>query len=105
MIEGIPGGNADKPKLTLGLGAEKRKAAQLAAWVEGVGITVTRIPIDELRAKALEGRRAIEEHASQANKDRFIRRLMLNYIRHNLTEYDDLLTKIVDQVGQAEAYI
>jgi hypothetical protein len=109
MTDDIPGGDADKPKLTLGSGAEKRQAAQLAAWVEGVGITVIRIPLDELRAKAAQHIREKdpqfdEGHTEQA-KDAFVKRYMLHYARHTLTQYNHLLPKIVGQVGQAQAYI
>lgn len=61
------------------------------------------MPTTTLPIQAREGLRSRPRAASESNPN-FLRRITVNYIRHNLTDYDQKLVKISRLPGTKEAY-
>lgn len=109
---------------------EKRKAAarkavetkreQIKAEFSGYadGITVKVVPLDELRRLTIEAKQAWYDYQwdeygweyHDMPKDAYsadngtVARWMVNYIRHNLTEYEESLFLLKGRVGKGVAY-
>jgi hypothetical protein len=87
-----------------------RKAGELLAAVEAVTIAVKRIDLDELRRAAIEHwedrkrERGCYDADGRDADESTIRRWMVNYVRHCLTNYDPMVNGLVGQVGRAAAY-
>ena len=73
-------------------------------------IKIERIPLDRLRSLVLNNKQAwydfngIECYAHDADEDT-VRRWMVNYIRHNMTNYDYCLSVWKGSVGIKETYL
>ena len=73
-------------------------------------IKIERIPLDRLRSLVLNDKQAwydfngIERYAHDADEDT-VRRWMVNYIRHNMTNYDYCLSVWKGSVGIKETYL
>jgi len=92
----------------------KRRAAELVKEAERLPISVTRLPLDRLRRRAIASYNAFHqemlaarsqdyEPASAHSDPAFLGRITVNYIRHHLTEYDVHLEEVAGQVGVSEA--
>lgn len=94
--------------------AAARKAAVLITQAERMSITIVRLPLDTLVNRAIASYNAFHEEmlwerghdyerASEQSDPAFLERITVNYIRHNLTEYDTHLEEVAGQVGVSEA--
>lgn len=96
--------------------AVKTKLQKIKDYIKDLKITVQKIPIDIIEQKAVkdynnfkEGisfeREDFEYQTATLNSDTlFLNRICVNYIRHNLTIYENELEKIFGKVGSKEAY-
>ena len=90
----------------------KRRAATLAeveAWRPDVGSA----PLSEVRGEAIAhyNHRQLDrywedahEPASTQSDPLFLERIMVNYLRHAVSDYDDILDGLIARVGKADAY-
>jgi hypothetical protein len=91
-----------------------RKAAELVAQAETLPITVRRLPLDTLLRRAIASYNAFHEEllwerghdyerASEQSDPAFLERITVNFIRHELTEYDEGLEEVAGRIGVDEA--
>lgn len=91
--------------------AERRKKETMKL-AESFNIEVERMDIDTLRNETLADKEAwyfVTNQFERAESVYFadeetVRRWELNYIRHNLTKYDEELEELFGQVGKNDAY-
>lgn len=97
--------------------AVETKTAKLYRYVETVPIEIKYIPEPELtqtaiisynqwqanRPSVLNGNRDYTVASENSDKE-FLDRIRKNYIRHNLTNYDDVLAEIKGKIGISEVY-
>lgn len=82
-----------------------RKRAELEAWAHNVPIAVKPLPLDAVYKRSLESREAWETSRGRSNFDggnapAGVRaRWAVNYVRHELTSYDDTLLQAYGEVG------
>ncbi|MFC1482180.1 hypothetical protein ACFL51_00075 [Myxococcota bacterium] len=90
------------------------KTLKLLAAVDAVQVTVIALPIEEVKERAIDSyndwqssRRNYDgaHWASPDSAPEFLERIMMNYIRHELTTYDDHLEMLIGMVGKEEAYL
>lgn len=91
-----------------------RKAAELIQAAEQLPITVTRLPLDILLSRTIGSYNAFHEEmycergheyqpANKHSHPSFLERITVNYIRHDLTEYDTHLEEVAGRIGVDEA--
>lgn len=91
-------------------GAET-KLRRLLAQVARMEVTVEVIPLDDVQANAIHvynnfaKRRYDGEHADENSSRTFLDRIMVNYIRHELTQYDHQLWVVAGKSGAVTARI
>ncbi len=94
--------------------AAARKAAELVAQAETLLITVRRLPRETLLRRAIASYNAFHEEllwerghdyerASEQSDPAFLERITVNFIRHELTEYDERLEEVAGRMGVDEA--
>ena len=99
---------------TVGKTVATRKAAELVAQAEQLAVTVIRLPLDKLLKNAIDSYNAFHEEllwerghdyepATEQSDPAFLDRITVNYIRHNLTEYDSHLEELAGRIGVREA--
>ena len=95
----------------------EQKCAQLLDELRSTEIIVKRISLDHIRESAIQstenwrshvrwnrnGHRIQQKDARQA-PEYMIRRWSIQFIRHRLTNYDEIVESFKDRVGQPEAY-
>jgi hypothetical protein len=94
--------------------AKATKIERLEETTRAMRITVLKLPLDRVQEEAIDhyndretemwlaGRRSVDDDRS-ADKDSnpaFLKRIMVNYIRHELTEYDRTLETTIGKVGR-----
>lgn len=89
--------------------ASEAKRVELLARIAKVDIRILRRGLAQVRAAAIEHYNARQlrygaEPACSDSDPRFLARITLNYIRHELVDYDDTLEQLKGMVGRAEAY-
>ena len=91
----------------------ERKKNETLKQIEEFDFQVERLEIEELKRKALEakldwynytGQYERADNVFNVDKDT-IKRWEINYIRHNLTNYDEELKKLYRKIGKVQAYI
>lgn len=100
-----------------GLKSAETKKQQLLSHIEKCNITVEEIPYDVLYDQTIKAKQDWYDYQDSicfqfnmpndpANADYQTQiRWQVNYIRHNLTQYDDMCLKLFNQVGKQEGYI
>lgn len=94
--------------------AEKRKADYLDYLKNRMPVRVRELPLDEVTDDAIRSYNAYKGWKSQFVDDYyqsaslnsgqgFLERITVNYIRHHLTRYDDLLESQYGKLGKQEA--
>jgi hypothetical protein len=97
--------------------AVETKIAKLYKYVETVSIEIEFVPEPQVTYEAIEayniwqenrpsiinGNKSYQE-ATINSDDGFLGRIRGNYIRHNLTNYDDILAEIKGHTGISEVY-
>lgn len=117
--------NSNKFKIELAKSQPRKKASYKAVetklkkirdYIKTLKIIVKKIPIDIIQKKAIKDyndfKEAIEierggfdyQKATINSDTLFLNRICVNYIRHNLTMYENELEKIFGKVGSKEAY-
>ena len=92
-----------------GTAAAQRKREQLIAQVEAEPVPVPQLPLSQIRRDAIahfNARGALRDHGDRATEDSdpdFLDRITVNYLRHELSDYEARLTGLFGQVGRAEA--
>lgn len=96
--------------------AVETKLQKIRDYIKNLRITVEKMPIDIIKKKAIKDyndfkeaieieRGDIDYQKATINSDTlFLNRICVNYIRHNLTIYENELEKIFGKVGSKEAY-
>lgn len=82
------------------------KTAKLMAVIEAMPITVDRLSPAKVRMQAIDSynmRSRGDSFASNANDPAFLERITVNFIRHELTEYDVALWETAGKTGNAHA--
>ena len=82
------------------------KTAKLMAAIEAMPVTVERLSPAEVRRQAIDSynmRSHGDSFASNADDPAFLERITVNFIRHELTEYDVALWEAAGKVGTARA--
>ncbi len=98
----------------VGKAVAARKAADLVKEAEQLPITVTRLPLDQLRKRAIASYNAFHEEllwerghdyetADAQSDPAFLERITVNYIRHHLTAYDTHLEEVAGRIGVSQA--
>lgn len=91
-------------------GAQKAietKRTKLMQQAQDMEVSVTQFTPDDVREQAIddynawqiERERFDEEPASRSSDAAFLERIAVNYIRHNLTRYDEHLEEVAGRVG------
>jgi len=92
----------------------KMKESELLKYIDSIEIEVKKMEIEKIKNLAIEeynfhqGEIDHFENMLIGKKDldsAFLSRITVNYIRHNLTNYEDLLEELEGKVGKYEAYI
>jgi hypothetical protein len=92
----------------------KMKESELLKYVDSIEIEVEKMEIEKIKKLAIENYNFHQgeidhiENMIFSEKDldnAFLSRIMVNYIRHNLTNYEDLLEELEGKVGKINAYI
>lgn len=108
---------SEKRKASAKIGAEKAvetKRRRTIEYVEDAEVKIPSISYDELVRRACESYNDAvrfdwnREHLWEATADSdplFLRRICVNFLRHECTEYDDTLWKIQSRVGVDDAVI
>jgi len=82
------------------------KTAKLMAAIEAMQVSVARLSPAEVRRQAIESynlRSRGDSFASNADDPAFLERITVNFIRHELTEYDASLWEVAGKTGIARA--
>lgn len=92
------------------------KKKKIKDYIENLNITIKKIPLKKIKKNAIfeynkfknnmsieRGSYNFEEINGKEDID-FLYRIYVNYIRHNLTIYEDKLKKIFGKTGKIEAY-
>jgi len=95
-----------------------RRANELIEKAQNLAIGVTVLPEDEVRAKAITSYNEWQDYkfeiserwhddppagASEGDSPEFLQRITVNYIRHQLTHYDNFLSRQHGKPGAEEA--
>ena len=86
--------------------AAATKTAKLMAAIEAMRVSVARLSPAEVRRQAIESynlRSRGDSFASNADDPAFLERITVNFIRHELTEYDASLWEVAGKTGIARA--
>jgi hypothetical protein len=92
------------------------KKAGLLAKVESWQITVPLLPFEKVRRKAIRSyndfheplawKRGYDFYPARLESDpEFLNRIMVNELRHNLSEYDAKIVALFGKTGKREAYV
>lgn len=92
----------------------QRRAEALIAQARVTPITVRRVPLDQLQHAAIQAfntrqvERSLEGRydylpASKDSDSGFLRRIMVNFVRHELANYDHCLAELAGKAGVREA--
>lgn len=97
---------ASAPRRAASRKAVETKRDALIRQVRQMTVTVERIPAAEIRRRAIESYESWNDHRDPVAPDAdegFIHRISVNFIRHELTEYDEALEEVAGRVGIGEA--
>lgn len=85
----------------------EKKTAALLADVDRMSVRVTRIPLEDVRRRAIKAYNdrhwGSDMPAGMHSDSEFLDRITVNYIRHKLTRYDQALGKTAGKVGVHQA--
>lgn len=106
--------NRARARSEVGKAVAARKAAEQVKAAEHLPITVTHLPLDQLRSRAIASYNLFHEEvlwerghdyerASEQSDPLEKERITVNDIRHHLTEYETHLEEVAGQVGVSEA--
>ena len=90
--------------------AAVHKRDRALEWVEALKIKIPKMPNRKLVKRACDSYNEMsifQDTPRTAHPDddiRFLRRITLNYIRHELTDYEEHLVDLFGVVGKADAY-
>lgn len=84
----------------------KTKTDKLLKAIEAVKITIKKLDEHVVLKEAIASYNSYNEYATATvNADKeFLDRITVNYIRHNLTTYDNAINYLFGKVGKAQAY-
>lgn len=89
-------------------GALKKKT-ELIDYIKGMKIVIPQLPEETLIKNACDhyndlwdSRGRDDKRASPSNDERFLNRIAVNYLRHELTTYENELERMFGKVGAAE---
>jgi hypothetical protein len=97
--------------------ANNTKIAKIMKYVEEIKVEVPILPRKKLVSlacrsyndmqmeRAMCGRSTSEMTATKGSDEKFLNRIIVNYLRHELTEYELYLEDIFGKVGVFEAYV
>jgi hypothetical protein len=85
-----------------------RKASALVEEMRAHSINVTVLPMEQLRARAIahyNGRQAERAglRANESDSQEFLQRIEVNYVRHQLTNYDSALNALFRKIAKRAA--
>jgi len=86
--------------------AVETKIAKLMVAIEAMPISVERLSLDRVKKQAIDSynmRNRGESFASKDDDPAFLDRITVNFIRHELTQYDSALWAIVGKTGISRA--
>lgn len=98
---------ADKRRASAAKGVAKRRESTREHFDRLISeIEVEKLPVAEVMKRSLEDRRLLNESRGVYGKapERTLERWAVNYIRHNLTDYDEGLYSAKGEVGTHEEY-
>jgi putative resolvase len=106
--------NRARARSGVGKAVAARKAAEQVKAAEHLPITVTHLPLDQLRSRAIASYNLFHEEllwerghdyerASEQSDPLFLERITVNAIRHHLTEYETHLEEVAGQGGVSVA--
>lgn len=88
--------------------AAREQERVLIEAIQRVPLRIERLPFEDLRVRAIAHYNARNEHRDRyatLDSDRdFLRRIMMNYARHRLCDYDPILAACRGRVGILAAY-
>jgi len=88
--------------------AVETKIAKLMVAIEAMPISVERLSLDRVKKQAIDSynmRNRGESFASKDDDPAFLDRITVNFIRHELTQYDSALWAIVGKTGISRAVV
>lgn len=85
-----------------------KKAAETTEWARAVEIKVPLMPMEELFDRARESYESLwasrgEERYADGDNEAFLQRIAVNYLRHECSRYEHLLTSTKGEVARREA--
>jgi len=89
--------------------AVETKIAKLMAQIDAMTVTVQRHKLAHVRRMAIENynargfNRGFSVYATEKDDPAFLDRITVNFIRHELTEYDTVLWEIAGKTGVSQA--
>ncbi len=88
------------------------KREELIKHIDSISIVIERIPLDELKAQAVEhynllweSRGRFDKKASIHDDKIFINRICVNMLRHKNDHYEEELCQMFGKVGVSDAYV
>ncbi len=93
----------------VGLVVADRRRKQLLDEISGIEIRVSKMPFNQLAGAAINhynnrgSHRDNWEMATRSSSPEFLRRIMVNYARHELSHYDDQLDVLFARIGKLQA--
>lgn len=86
----------------------RKKALELASEMESISIQIPRENPDEVRRLAIKSYNTRNSRrdrlAHPDDSPEFLNRISVNYIRHHMINYEDVLISLRRRVGRADAY-
>jgi len=112
--EGSPDFDAAKAKAATRSAASTVRAdkarVELVRTIETVEIRIEHLDIDEVRSCAIDSynhapkRERDGRHATPDASPSFLDRIAVNFIRHELADYDGIIAQLGGRIGKREAY-
>lgn len=95
------------------LAVSMQKRADLLKQIDNMSITVEYLKTDKLVKKSIKHYNDFQKYNGNFNSDlasnksdsKFLKRIVINYIRHELTRYDKAIDALLGKVGKKEAFI
>ena len=97
--------------------AVETKRKKIINYVENLKITIPKIPLKELKEKSIESYDGFQSYKlsnynnyepnfyePSENNSEFLKRIQVNYLRHQLTNYEKELEEIFGKTGKYKAY-
>ena len=91
--------------------ANERKREELKKYIESLEIKIERISLEELKEQSIEhynelwcSRGRFDKYANEKSDENFLKRICVNMLRHEFTDYEYEIYKMFGKVGKEQGY-